>query len=124
MLAGNFYTVHALKLEGNQASSQIELQAQHPIFGGHFPGEPVVPGVTMLRICEELLSQALKKQYRILESKTIKFLSVINPVQDPVLTVNFHLKPEGEQILADFSFVKQDGVVSFKMNALLQPSGD
>jgi 3-hydroxyacyl-[acyl-carrier-protein] dehydratase len=124
MLANNFYTVHELNLEGNQASAQIELQAQHPIFGGHFPGEAVVPGVTMIRICEELLSLALKKQYRIKESKTIKFLSVINPELDSILKVYFQLKQDAEQILADFSFVKPDGVICFKMNALLQASED
>jgi 3-hydroxyacyl-[acyl-carrier-protein] dehydratase len=109
-------------LEGNQASATIELQAKHPIFGGHFPGEPVVPGVTMIRMCEELLSLALKKQYRIKESKTIKFLSVTNPELDSILQVNFQLKQDAEQILADFSFIKPDGVICFKMNALLQAS--
>jgi 3-hydroxyacyl-[acyl-carrier-protein] dehydratase len=120
MLANNFYTVHELNLEGNQASAQIELQAQHPIFGGHFPGEPVVPGVTMIRICEELLSLALKKQYRIKESKTIKFLSVTNPELDSILQVKFQLKQDAVQILADFSFIKPDGVICFKMSAVLQ----
>jgi 3-hydroxyacyl-[acyl-carrier-protein] dehydratase len=122
MLANNFYTVQELNLEGNQASATIELQAQHPIFGGHFPGEPVVPGVTMIRMCEELLSLALKKQYRINESNTIKFLSVTNPELDSILQVNFQFKQDAEQILADFSFIKPDGVICFKMNAQLQAS--
>jgi hypothetical protein len=78
-----------------------------------------MPGVTMIRICEEILSESLKIQYRIKESKSIKFLSIINPIENPSLEIFIQFKHQDNQLIADFSFIKSDGVVSFKMNATL-----
>jgi 3-hydroxyacyl-[acyl-carrier-protein] dehydratase len=119
MLVGSFYIINELKVEGGEVSAKIELQSHHPIFEGHFPGEPVMPGVTMIRICEEILSESLKIQYRIKESKSIKFLSIINPIENPSLEIFIQFKHQDNQLIADFSFIKSDGVVSFKMNATL-----
>jgi len=73
----------------------------------------------MIRICEEILSESLKIQYRIKESRTIKFLSIINPIENPILELKIKFEIEDNQVNADFSINKFDSVVSIKMNALL-----
>ena len=39
------------------ASRQVEIAADHPAFDGHFPGQPMLPGVALLA---EVLEAALR----------------------------------------------------------------
>ena len=50
MLKNDFFTFTALQLEGDMVTTNIELNAAHSIFKGHFPGQPIVPGVCMMQM--------------------------------------------------------------------------
>jgi 3-hydroxyacyl-[acyl-carrier-protein] dehydratase len=82
MLIDNFYSI--LELQSDDASLQaiIDIDKNHPIFKGHFPETPVVPGVCMLQIVKELVEKAENKKFRMTHGDNIKFLSVINPDQN------------------------------------------
>jgi len=62
-------------------SVKAEINPSHPIFQGHFPGNPVVPGVCEIHMITEILELIHKKQYRLTKADTIKFLSLINPTE-------------------------------------------
>ncbi len=72
--------------------STIELNPAHPVFSGHFPGNPVLPGICTLQIAKELLSRALGGNYRISKASTIKYLGFVNPVLTPEMTFQHTLK--------------------------------
>jgi 3-hydroxymyristoyl/3-hydroxydecanoyl-(acyl carrier protein) dehydratase len=44
--------------EGVVASRKVEIAVDHPAFDGHFPGQPVLPGVALLA---EVLEAALRE---------------------------------------------------------------
>ena len=48
----------------------------HPALPGHFPGHPIVPGVVLLELVEELLAY---NGYRVRECPQVKFLIPIAP---------------------------------------------
>jgi 3-hydroxyacyl-[acyl-carrier-protein] dehydratase len=85
MLLNDFYTIETAGVEPHAAGTRavLALNAAHPIFAGHFPGQPVVPGACQLQIVQELLSHALGGEYRLLEANQLKFLTPIDPRQHP-----------------------------------------
>ena len=52
-----------------QIKIQITLNPAHEIFKGHFPGNPVMPGVCTVQIVKELLSAHLKKDLVLKKSR-------------------------------------------------------
>lgn len=79
MLEGHFYTVSNPLMENERIQALLEINPAHAIFKGHFPGQPVVPGVCMMQIVKELLQKANGKKLRLLHGLDLKFLSVIDP---------------------------------------------
>ena len=61
-------------------SNRVEVAHDHPAFAGHFPGQPLLPGVVLLgEVLELLLRQApaaLGTQPRI---SAVKFLAPVRP---------------------------------------------
>ena len=64
----------------DMASRRLELAADHPAFAGHFPGQPLLPGVVLLGAVLELLLReapaALGSQPRV---SAVKFLAPVRP---------------------------------------------
>lgn len=58
---------------------RVILNPQAAIFSGHFPGNPVVPGVIQLRIAIESASLMLNRTIQITEVKQAKYMQYINP---------------------------------------------
>jgi 3-hydroxymyristoyl/3-hydroxydecanoyl-(acyl carrier protein) dehydratase len=62
------------------ASRRVEVASDHPAFAGHFPGQPLLPGVVLLgEVLEVLLREApatLGAQPRI---SAVKFLAPVRP---------------------------------------------
>ena len=79
ILAGDFYIILNPVIEADNIRAVLEINPEHAIFRGHFPGQPVVPGVCMMQIVKELLETATGKSLRLLTGLDLKFLSVIDP---------------------------------------------
>ncbi len=108
MLLQNFYTLDDLALaDENLALAKITLNKDHDIFKGHFPGNPITPGVCMMQIIKEISSSIIQSPLRMTQSKNIKFLAIINPEKNPQLELllNFnHLDPNNFSVSAQVSF--------------------
>ena len=60
----NFYKITKQYVEKNMLISEIELNSSHRIYEGHFPNSPIVPGVCMIEIVQEVLEiERRKKNY-------------------------------------------------------------
>ena len=52
MLLDHFYTILSSELSDSTTwTIQVELNSEHTVYQGHFPGHPVVPGVCLLQLC-------------------------------------------------------------------------
>ena len=92
MLIKDFYSVSDFSASQDSATETILLNPNHQVYKGHFPGQPVVPGVIQVQILRELLEQTFKKKFFIKEVVSAKYLNVIVPGSKP-LTVEITFKP-------------------------------
>lgn len=118
MLIPHFYSVKEFNFTDNQLKAIIELNPVHDVFKGHFPNNPVTPGVCMLQILKELTQQATNTNLFIKECSNVKFMALINPEVNAVLaiTIDINKVEENFKIKASASF---DETVALKVNALL-----
>ena len=92
MLLKDFYTVNQLdKLAENKYQAQVLLNASHEVFKGHFPGNPVTPGVCMMQIIKELTQEIVGVPLQMTASSNVKFMAIINPETNPELTLELDL---------------------------------
>ena len=125
MLLNNFFYIKSVENEESANMNgipvtrykvEIHLDSAHPIFHGHFPGNPVVPGVCQVQMITETLSQILSTPLLLTHADNIKFLSMINPTEYPDISLELTLKNGlGENVTAslgyrDKSFLKFKGV--------------
>jgi len=74
-------------LECHEADYLIRFDALHPIFAGHFPGHPIVPGACLIQIVEELLSERLGQTARFTAIRNLKFRQPVTPDMQVVIRI-------------------------------------
>jgi 3-hydroxyacyl-[acyl-carrier-protein] dehydratase len=79
MLLNNFFKILQQNAEPGSVKAVISFERTHPIFAGHFPGHPVVPGVTMIQALREIMEVQTSSKLGITTGDNLKFLSIINP---------------------------------------------
>jgi 3-hydroxyacyl-[acyl-carrier-protein] dehydratase len=88
MLLNDFFIIDDWQPGNGSARAILRINWGHPIFEGHFPGRPVVPGACLLQIVKELLSMAIGSEVRLTRADQIKFISRIGPDEDETMWMN------------------------------------
>lgn len=91
MLLNDLFTFTDILAEGNMITANVKLDPLHEIFKGHFPGEPVLPGVCQAQMVKELLELHLKKQTKLIKAADIKFLSIITPEENKLIQMELKI---------------------------------
>lgn len=76
--------------EGHYAF-RVRLDASHPVFSGHFPGNPVLPGVCTLQIVRECLARGTGRRFRYTAIRECKFLGMVVPAQSGPLDIDIRM---------------------------------
>jgi 3-hydroxyacyl-[acyl-carrier-protein] dehydratase len=123
MLLNNLYTTRMMEIapDGSAVRSEIMLNSNHPIFEGHFPGNPILPGVCTVQIIKELLELSIRKPLKMVKAGSIKYLGFVNPEVMPLLEFRFQLNHNEDGTISCSAVVSaQDkSVCSFKGTFLI-----
>ncbi|TXF75869.1 3-hydroxyacyl-ACP dehydratase [Chryseobacterium sp.] len=93
----DFYTVKSTeKTETGIFLVHVFLNKNHEIYKGHFPENPVVPGVCMLQMVKELTEEILQKKLFFTSASNVKFISFINPELTPGLVLTLDISEDEE----------------------------
>lgn len=117
MLLNNLYTILEEKTEGDTTTYRLELNPDHEIFKGHFPGMPVLPGVCMMEIVKEVLEKQKSVSTRLKKAGNLKFLSIVNPREHRLLDLELKIKSEENATLSISANLKWESTLFFKMDA-------
>ena len=118
MLKDNLYIIKNISEADSTIEAIVELDEQHKIFEGHFPGHPVLPGACMLQMVKELLETFFQKPLRLVKADDIRFSAMVDPTANKELTfsIQYHLM-ETQSIDVNAKILKQDNTVCCKIKA-------
>jgi 3-hydroxyacyl-[acyl-carrier-protein] dehydratase len=99
MLLKDFYKILSTdKIDNENYRIVVNLNKDHEVFNGHFPDNPVTPGVCMMQIIKELSEGILNKDLMLKTASNVKFMALINPEINPTLRLEIAIaeNEEGE----------------------------
>ena len=97
MLLDNFYTIISSESSDSTIwTIQVKLNPGHPVYQGHFPGHPVVRLLQLIKECVEDIRQ---QKLQVTQVSSCKFLSAINPIETPHISVALTFKETEESTL-------------------------
>lgn len=118
MLINDFFTIIQLNNVDDTIEATIQLNASHKIFDGHFPKNPITPGVVQIQIIKELLEKALEKECILKEVGRCKFMAILNPNEDNEIDILIkHSTEEGIIKISAAGISKDKSTTFFKFTA-------
>ena len=89
VLKDSFYRIKNIVQDDNGTYAiNVEILPGHPIYSGHFPGKPVVPGVCTLTIIKECLGEIYGRAIEFVSIKECKYISALLPEKKIAITIN------------------------------------
>lgn len=96
----------------------IELNPSHPVYEGHFSGNPVVPGVCQVQMICELLSSVKETAVRLIHADNVKFLTLMVPDKNRIINADILVKKmenggfsvNATLLMGELTFIKFKGI--------------
>jgi 3-hydroxyacyl-[acyl-carrier-protein] dehydratase len=119
MLLKDFYKINALtNTEGVKYVADITINKNHEIFNGHFPGNPVTPGVCMLQIIKEITQQVVDSKIMMTNASNIKFMALINPDVNPNLRLELDITETNDNMVKVKNTTLFNDTVALKLSCV------
>jgi 3-hydroxyacyl-[acyl-carrier-protein] dehydratase len=118
MLLKDFYRIGSITKTDTQKYTVIVLvNEKHEVFTGHFPGNPVMPGVCMIQIIKELTEQISERQLVLQSLSNVKFMALINPFVNPELKLDLEISETGDALIKVKNTIFMNETVALKLSA-------
>lgn len=101
MLHDKLYTLGREEDSSPEIRFRARINPAHPLFAGHFPGRPVLPGVCTLAILRDCLGLAAGRPVRFSEIRDCKFTAPVDPARTQ--TLDIRIVPTGSSVQATVS---------------------
>ncbi|MCF6223044.1 MAG: 3-hydroxyacyl-ACP dehydratase [Flavobacteriaceae bacterium] len=121
MILENFYTINSKQISEDHINHlyEILINNKHDIFKGHFPDNPVMPGVCMMQIIKEITESVIGKKLFMEKCSNVKFLTIINPDKTPILTLDLQIIIIDSKVKVK-NTTKFDNTIALKLSAQYQ----
>jgi len=110
MLIDNFFKIKQIEERGNCVCFTVSIYSGHEVFKGHFPQQPVVPGVFALQMIKECLERVKNKKYTYCELANCKFSRPIFPEQDKDILIECEYELTASFILLKATVRSEDRI--------------
>lgn len=97
-ILNDFYAVTSHKKTEKGFTANVTLNKDHQIFNGHFPGNPVTPGVCMMQIVKDLTEEFINSKLFLKSASNVKFMAIINPFETPDLVLELDINENEDEI--------------------------
>jgi len=96
----------------NEIEATCFVPTDSPWFEGHFPGEPILPGIAIVHTVEQaILKDILKNNERVVldELRRIRFVQPVRPGEELKITIS--KEDTGREILFSFKVINKENIV-------------
>lgn len=114
ILLNDFFTINDKVNSETEIWAELFINADHKIFEGHFPNQPVVPGVCMMQMVKEILEHVIDKETNLLQAADMKFLAVINPIENNLVHASIKYATDETGAINVVASLFKDELVHFK----------
>jgi len=114
MLLNDFFTINKKESSATEIWVELIINPRHRIFEGHFPGQPVVPGVCMMQMIKEILEEVLGKETNLVKAADMKFLAVLNPQENNLVHASIKYTADESGAINVTASLFKDELVHFK----------
>ena len=91
MLIKDYYTIESVAQQEGKAVFQIALNPQCQVYEGHFPGEPVSPGVCNIQMIKECAEQVAGKSLFLSNLQQCRLTTLVTPLAHPQVQVTIQM---------------------------------
>jgi 3-hydroxyacyl-[acyl-carrier-protein] dehydratase len=123
ILLNDFFQINDTRSSETEIWAELYINAGHPIFEGHFPNQPVVPGVCQLQMIKEVVEQVTGKTTNLREAADLKFLAVIDPQRNNLVNASIVLAAADNGMINITASIFKDELVHFKCKMKLETAG-
>ncbi len=118
MLIKDFYTIQTVnQIDANTIHVNIQLNKNHDVFNGHFPGNPVTPGVCMIQTIKEITQTQVNSLLFLQNISNVKFTALINPNVNLDLILELSIIQENNIFKVKNVTKFTDGTIALKCHA-------
>ncbi len=118
VLENKLYNIVETENSLGKCLTSINLIKESDIFEGHFPGNPITPGVVIIAIAREILEKAVGHKLFIKTVLSVKYISVLSPQNTSAVYFDMTYDLVGNQIKTKV-IVKDDTTIFVRMSLII-----
>lgn len=110
------------RIQNNEASQEfrVHVNPDDHIFDGHFPGQPILPGVVIAECVKRAVALAVQAPIKTEKLSFVKFMNPVVPSANSVLELNLQISSTEGQVKAsavlsegDKTYSKVKGIYTY-----------
>lgn len=74
----------------------LTMKEKHPVYAGHFPGNPITPGVLTLQMVKECIARMAGSELQYASIKSCRFAAMVKPGDHLKLEVDKQATEDGK----------------------------
>ena len=115
-LKGTLYNI--VQNDGNQVV--LRMNAEHPVYAGHFPGSPVTPGVLTMQMIRECADMKTGRNLRFKSIKNCRLAATVHPSDILRLKMDMSDDNGSVKLKATLTDAENDDDLRLQLDAELQ----
>jgi 3-hydroxyacyl-[acyl-carrier-protein] dehydratase len=103
--------------DGNEIDADITVPPDSPWFSGHFPGDPILPGVAQIGLVKDVIRQVRGQDLTVSGVRRVRFKQIIRPddklkliaapLKDNTDAYSFRILVENEAVCSGVMMVEE-----------------
>lgn len=117
MLIPDYYRIEKMEKRENNTLFSISLNPLCKVYDGHFPGEPVSPGVCNIQMIKECVEQVVGTPLLLAGMSKCRLLELMNPVTHAKVELEIELQEQSESGVKVYAVLGMDEQTYIDMKA-------
>ena len=98
ILLSDFFEIISQDDHENCLKTMVRINEKHPIFIGHFPKNPITPGVCIIQMAKEILMRKFGYAVQMKLGNNMKFMNPINPLVNNTINIDIDYSRDADNL--------------------------